>query len=162
MSSSPESASESAPASPVSPSAGHESADEAPNDYRSESDLSEFNETAAVPLRDSASPPQSPAAHESSEDAEAEPDLNDHIESSEDEAQASDDADYDIEESPAPSQSDANRESRSTSQDSRRAPKRKAVVEEDDYIRENPELYGLRRSVRWLTSTQFLPANVYP
>lgn len=148
MSSSPESAPESAPASPVSPSAAAESADEVPSDHRSESDLSEFNETVAVPLRDSASPPQSPAAHESSEDAEAEPDSNDHIESSEDEAQASDDADYDLEESPAPSQSDANRESRSTSHESRRVPKRKAVVEEDEYIRENPELYGLRRSSR--------------
>lgn len=143
MSSSPESAS----AGPDSPLTAPIHADVSQNGYRSESDLSEVNETAPVPARDSTSPSPSPTGHEYSEDAEAELDLNDAAESSEDQAQASDDADYDMEESLAASQSDEHRDDRSTSRESRRALKRKAVVEEDDYIRENPELYGLRRSV---------------
>jgi chromodomain-helicase-DNA-binding protein 1 len=83
---------------------------------------------------------------------EAELDSNNPAESGEDEAQASDDADYDMEETPAASQSDDHHDERSTSHESRRVPKRKAGAEEDDYIRENPELYGLRRSVSWTTS----------
>ncbi|KAI1180668.1 CHD1-like protein [Nemania sp. FL0916] len=144
MSSSPESAF----AGPESPSAAPSDIDVVPNDHGSESDSLEANETTAIPARDSASPSPSPASHESSEDAEAELDLNNPVESSDDQAQASDDADYDIEESPAPSQSDEHRDDRSTSHESRRASKRKAVAEEDEYIRENPELYGLRRSSR--------------
>jgi len=141
MSSSPESASGDPGASPAASTNG----DIALHDRASESDLSDTNETNARPTRDSSSP--SPTSHESSNDAEAELDLNDTVESSEDELQASDDADYDMEETPAASQSDDNRDERSTSNESRRAPKRKAGAEEDDYIRENPELYGLRRSV---------------
>lgn len=60
---------------------------------------------------------------------------------------ASEDAEFDMEESP-PSQHDDVAEARSTSSDSSRAPKRKAAnVDEDDFMRANPELYGLRRSV---------------
>ncbi|KAI0408930.1 P-loop containing nucleoside triphosphate hydrolase protein [Xylaria palmicola] len=118
------------------------------NDRGSESDLSEANETIAVPTRVSTSPSPSPSVHESSDDAEVEPDLNDPVESSENEAQASDDADYDMEESAAASQSDDHRDDRSTSRESRRPPKRKAASEEEEYMRENPELYGLRRSSR--------------
>ncbi|KAI1202343.1 CHD1-like protein [Nemania serpens] len=148
MSSSPESAS----AGPDSPSGPPTGTDVIPNGRGSESDLSEVNEATAVPTRDSASPSPSPspspASHKSSDDAEAELDLNEPIESSDDQAQASDDADYDIEESQAASQSEEHRDDRSTSRESRRAPKRKAPAEEDEYIRENPELYGLRRSSR--------------
>lgn len=151
MSSSPESAS----AGLDSPSGAPAGVDAIPDGHGSESDLSEANDTTAVPARDSASPSPSPSAspspspasHKSSEDAEAELDLNDPAESSEDQAQASDDADYDLEESQAASQSEEHRDDRSTSRESRRAPKRKAPAEEDEYIRENPELYGLRRSV---------------
>ncbi|KAI1337451.1 P-loop containing nucleoside triphosphate hydrolase protein [Xylariaceae sp. FL0016] len=116
------------------------------DDRASESDLSEVNETAAVP--DSSSPSPSPIHHESDQDAEAEPDFENAAESSNDEGNASDDADFDMEDSPAPSHSDVAQDERSTSDDSRRPAKRKAPVEEDDYIRENPELYGLRRSSR--------------
>ncbi|KAI1295842.1 CHD1-like protein [Xylaria venustula] len=144
MSSSPE------PASPGhdSSSAAAIDADVLINDHGSQSDLSEVNEAIAVPTRNSTSPPPSPTGHESSEDAEAELDIHDPVESSGDEAQASDDGDYDMEESAAASQSDELRDDRSASHESRRAPKRKAVAEEDEYIRENPELYGLRRSSR--------------
>ena len=48
---------------------------------------------------------------------------------------------------------------RSASHDSRRASKRKITLEDDEYIANNPELYGLRRSVRipssWIDLTRF-------
>ncbi|KAH9903966.1 P-loop containing nucleoside triphosphate hydrolase protein [Xylariomycetidae sp. FL2044] len=115
------------------------------DDRVSESDLSDVNENAA--LRDSDSP--SPAHPQSSHDAAHEVEYQDPIESSDNEDNnASDDADFDMEDSPAASPSDAPRDDVSSSNGSRRAPKRKAAVEEDEYIRENPELYGLRRSSR--------------
>ncbi|KAI1817790.1 P-loop containing nucleoside triphosphate hydrolase protein [Poronia punctata] len=141
MSSSPESAS----GDPGASSAASTNGDVVLHERASESDLSEVNEATTRRARNSASP--SPANRQSSEDVEMEHDMNDPAESSEEEAQASDDADFDMEESPASPQSDDHDE-RSTSHESRRAPKRKAGVEEDDYIRENPELYGLRRSSR--------------
>jgi chromodomain-helicase-DNA-binding protein 1 len=60
---------------------------------------------------------------------------------------ASDDGDFDMEESVA-SQHDDAEDMRASSTDSNRVPKRKANVAEDEYIKANPELYGLRRSVR--------------
>lgn len=60
---------------------------------------------------------------------------------------ASEDADFDVQPSPQ-SQPDEAMEDRPSSSDSNRAPKRKAAVVEDDFMRANPELYGLRRSVR--------------
>ena len=58
---------------------------------------------------------------------------------------ASDDEDFEID-SPPRSVS-APRESRSASEESRRPPKRKVGVEDDEDIMNNPELYGIRRSV---------------
>ena len=63
----------------------------------------------------------------------------------EDDAAGSDDGDFDMETPPlvdARSPDDA----RSSSQDSQRNGKRKAGADHDDYMLENPELYGLRRS----------------
>lgn len=60
---------------------------------------------------------------------------------------ASDDGDFDMEESVL-SQNEDVIEDRASSTDSARTSKRKAPVEEEDYIKANPELYGLRRSVR--------------
>ena len=61
----------------------------------------------------------------------------------------SDDADFDMAESVASATSDPNNDQAASSNDSQRAPKRKApLAQEDDYIRNDPELYGLRRSVR--------------
>lgn len=60
----------------------------------------------------------------------------------------SEDADFDMEESPAASHSDAAQDERSMSNDSRQSSKRKVTNDEEDYINANPELYGLRRSVR--------------
>lgn len=60
---------------------------------------------------------------------------------------ASDDADFDMHDSP-PSQPDEAQPTRASSVESQRAPKRKAPAAEDEFIKANPELYGLRRSVR--------------
>lgn len=59
---------------------------------------------------------------------------------------AFEDGEFDMEESP-PSQHDDAVETRSSSSGSQQASKRKVSAAEDQYMRENPELYGLRRSV---------------
>ncbi len=62
----------------------------------------------------------------------------------------SDDADFDMADSLASGQSDHDGDQRSSSNDSQRTPKRKAgPALDDDFIRNDPELYGLRRSVRY-------------
>jgi chromodomain-helicase-DNA-binding protein 1 len=62
---------------------------------------------------------------------------------------ASGDADFDMVDSPASAQNISENRERASSSESRSATKRKAShLVEDDYMRENPELYGLRRSVR--------------
>lgn len=62
------------------------------------------------------------------------------------------DGDYDSE-SPPPGQAESDDDARSSvSQESSRPSKRKASTEGDDYITQNPELYGLRRSVRGIIS----------
>ena len=66
--------------------------------------------------------------------------------SNNDDAAGSEDADYDME-TPPPLEAGDRREERSLSQDSRRPAKRKAGLEDDEHIMNNPELYGLRRSV---------------
>ncbi|KAF7547886.1 hypothetical protein G7046_g8864 [Stylonectria norvegica] len=60
---------------------------------------------------------------------------------------ASQDGDFDMEES-LPSQNDDPVEEPASSSDSDRAPKRKVPVGEDEFMKANPELYGLRRSTR--------------
>jgi chromodomain-helicase-DNA-binding protein 1 len=89
----------------------------------------------------------------SDEDAPGEQDDTDEhmasdTESSDDEdADGEADGDYDSE-SPAPAEVDGRHSRSSSSDDSSRPPKRKASVEDDEHITQNPELYGLRRSVR--------------
>lgn len=60
---------------------------------------------------------------------------------------ASEDADFDMQESPPSHHEDDAIRERGSSVDSSRGPKRKAAVVEDEFMRANPELYGLRRSV---------------
>jgi hypothetical protein len=112
--------------------------------HQSESDLSEVNDTViAHPLR-----PASAVGHDSPAEENVYAEEQDAIESSDsDNDHVSEDADFDMEESPAPSQSDAAQDDRSTSNDSRPTAKRKVANEEEDFINANPELYGLRRSV---------------
>ncbi|KAI0388031.1 P-loop containing nucleoside triphosphate hydrolase protein [Hypomontagnella monticulosa] len=115
------------------------------DDRVSESDLSDVNDNTAP----AASSSSSPTPDRSLRDPEPDQDSPTGVQSSDnDDNNASDDADFDMEDSPAPSQSDAPQDETSTSNSSRRATKRKAGVDEDEYIRENPELYGLRRSSR--------------
>ena len=61
----------------------------------------------------------------------------------------SDDADFDMAESVASANSDDGLNQPASSNGSHRTPKRKApAASEDDFMRNDPELYGLRRSVR--------------
>lgn len=63
---------------------------------------------------------------------------------------ASHDADFEMhQDPPSPQDHDDEPRPRASSSDSNQASKRKASFEEEEYIRANPELYGLRRSV-WL------------
>lgn len=64
------------------------------------------------------------------------------------------DGDYDSE-SPPPEQAESDDARSSVSQESSRPSKRKASAEGDDFITQNPELYGLRRSVRGLAHLSF-------
>lgn len=62
---------------------------------------------------------------------------------------ASHDADFEMQhDAPSPTDHDDEPRGRASSSDSTQAPKRKASFDEEEYIRANPELYGLRRSVR--------------
>ena len=63
-----------------------------------------------------------------------------------DPSMGSDDGDFEMD-SPIPAEHGA-LETRSSSEESRRPPKRKAGIEDDEDIMNNPELYGIRRSVR--------------
>lgn len=72
---------------------------------------------------------------------------------------AQDDADFDAAGSPASAQSNDSAD-RAASASTRPAAKRKAALAiEDEYMRENPELYGLRRSVRYSSLPLVLVAN---
>ncbi|KAI0900136.1 P-loop containing nucleoside triphosphate hydrolase protein [Annulohypoxylon nitens] len=117
------------------------------DDRASESDLSDVNDNAAARASSSSS---SPINNQPSRITEQDLDSQGGAESSDNDEpnNASEDADFDMEDSPAPSQSDAHHDETSTSNSSRRAPKRKVTADEEDYMRENPELYGLRRSSR--------------
>jgi len=120
-------------------------------DAVSDSDLSDVRD---VVVADPVARASSSSGDEMPTYTEAVPDISDsenQSESDSPEDNASDDGDYDMDDSPPSPQSDGADDTRSSSQASRRASKRKAAVEED-YIQQNPELYGLRRSV-WI----FLP-----
>lgn len=113
--------------------------DDAP--YESESDLSDV----ANHIVDEPSP-ATPSSHHSEQGAQ-DSDASDS--SAADARDESDDAEYDMEDSLPEAPASAAREDRSTSVESRRPAKRKLGVE-DEHMLANPELYGLRRSVRGL------------
>ncbi len=128
---------------------GHTSPLEAPTltnedaPYDSESDLSEV----ANPIVEEPSP--APSINHQSEFGAEDTDASES--SAADVQDESDDADFDMEDSPPPAAPGGGSQDRSTSPESRRPPKRKLNAE-DEHILANPELYGLRRSVRdcWL------------
>ena len=64
----------------------------------------------------------------------------------EDDALGSDDGDFDLE-SPPPAKPDIALDELSSSEESNKHGKRKTGVEQDEHMMNNPELYGLRRSV---------------
>lgn len=68
-------------------------------------------------------------------------------EESEEDAIGEDDPDYDMITPPVANRGSLN-DAHSSSEESPRQRKRKVGVEPDDYILNDPELYGLRRSVR--------------
>lgn len=108
----------------------------------SESDLSD------APVPDVDSPrSESPEEADQTADIGRADDFDDPSSSSEEDAPNDGDFD-DAADAPSPASNEDHLEA-ATSDDSRTAPKRKAApaMDEDDYIRINPELYGLRRSV---------------
>jgi chromodomain-helicase-DNA-binding protein 1 len=130
--------------SPLPLSNGHDAAlarsspsnDDAPGE--SESELSDV----ANPPVDEASPSSS---NRPSDFGGRDTDASD---ASGDEAQdQEDDGDFDMDDTPAATALNGERTERSSSVESRRPAKRKAGIEQDRYFLENPELYGLRRSV---------------
>jgi chromodomain-helicase-DNA-binding protein 1 len=116
------------------------------NDNRSESDLSEAQPAAAgVPSPDSADAVGSP---------DEGPELGQGESSDSSDNDAPDDGDFDAAGSPGSVQSNVDGD-HTASASARPAPKRKAAQAiEDEFMRENPELYGLRRSVRLSLTTR--------
>ena len=119
----------------------------------SESDLSEVTD-----------PPNAPAAcsnAEQNDDGE-----NSQIRASEDEssqdedALGSDDPDYDMA-TPPTGNAGSRGDDRSSSQESPRQRKRKAGPEHEDFMLNDPELYGLRRSVSQCLSIPRRSTNQY-
>lgn len=106
---------------------------------RSESELSDLND---IP------PPRSePQEAVPSDDDDALHDMATSEMDEDDDAPGEEDADYDVE-SPPLEQSGAKEHDRSTSEDSMKPGKRKSDADDDEFMKQNPELYGLRRSVR--------------
>ncbi len=114
------------------------------NGIASESDLSDVS--AARPAQAEAPSPDAADSPDEKPDVTLEgvSEASDSADDNED--NQDEDADFDMADSPASAQSDGDKLDSSTI-DARPASKRKAVME-DEFMRENPELYGLRRSVR--------------
>lgn len=155
MSASPESSPVNGHASPTPESSV---ANGVASGHQSESDLSDVepNYAGAASRSDSPDPEdeddddddEAPVVDDF-EDEPSEPSDNDASEDADfDDVQSDADADADGDADPDVVAADPEEPEDSESGDSRHAPKRKAsVVAEDDYMRSNPELYGLRRSV---------------
>lgn len=109
---------------------------------RSESELSEVNDAVSSTLPPAIAHPE---AHSEDEDMQ-----DDAASASEDEEDAagSEDADYDVGTPQSAQSNDSRRNSISSSSSSSQPRKRKVEVDDDKFMQENPELYGLRRSVR--------------
>ena len=107
-----------------------------PSRPRSESELSDLNDLP---------PPRSAPQDAAASDDDAIHDMATSEMDEDEDAPGEEDADYDAE-SPPPEA--GMRHDRSLSEESTRPGKRKSEeVDDDDFIKQNPELYGLRRSV---------------
>lgn len=120
----------------------------------SDSDMSNVLEDAvAEPASDADAP---------GEDDDEDVEMAQDSDSSDDvDAEGEADGDYDSE-SPPPEQAESDDARSSASQESSRPSKRKASPGGDDYITQNPELYGLRRSVRGIPPLPCPSANCSP
>lgn len=110
--------------------------------YESDSDLSEARDPP--PAADTSLSTDSTPQHQS-EFGNQDIEFSDPSEA--EDGDASEDGDFDVDDSPAIAPSHNYQADRSSSHDSRRPPKRKQAIEDDEFIKANPELYGLRRSV---------------
>ena len=104
----------------------------------SESDLSEADD---APNASSSSHPEGEEDDQNAPDQKMTPETP-----HEEDGVGSDDAEYDMETPPLADRG-LTPDERSSSEDSRRLAKRKVGVEQDDFMNNDPELYGLRRSV---------------
>lgn len=110
----------------------------------SDSDLSDVNDTASTHhvLAD--------AHHDEESGNEDVQDMATSPSDGEEDAAGSEDADYAAPESPPSPQSNESRRNSTSSESSSQSRKRKVDVDDEQYMQKNPELYGLRRSVRGL------------
>ncbi|GAB7364406.1 hypothetical protein MBLNU230_g4949t1 [Neophaeotheca triangularis] len=116
-------------------------ADPSPQPTRSESDLSDVNDISTT------LPTESRQDENAASEDDAMHDMATSDEGDSADAAGEEDADFD-EEAPSPEPASGMRHDRSGSDDSQRSSKRKAgEVDDDEYMKQNPELYGLRRSV---------------
>jgi chromodomain-helicase-DNA-binding protein 1 len=110
--------------------------------HHSDSDLSDAQEPAAI---DPSSDIDAPGDEYDDDDDDAAAAVSDS--SADVDADGEPDGDYDSE-SPPSEHAPSSRARSLSSQGSPRPLKRKASEDKDNYITQNPELYGLRRSVR--------------
>lgn len=114
-----------------------------PQPPRSESELSDINDLPTTTISSITGPDD---VDHSDDDA-----IHDMATSELDEdedAPGEEDAEFD-EETPPPEAADGMRHDRSLSEESLRPGKRKAeMIDDEEYMKQDPELYGLRRSVR--------------
>ena len=112
-----------------------------PRPQRSESELSDAGDIPTTAITSiSEHPPQEPSDDDAIHDM-----ATSELDEDED-AEGEEDADFD-EETPPPEPANGMRHDRSSSEDSVRPGKRKAPVDDEEFMKQNPELYGLRRSV---------------
>jgi hypothetical protein len=107
----------------------------------SDSDLSDPNDAADHPSYAEHADPLSDDEQDAPADSSVAEDL------SGDDGSSDADADYDMEESPLPTNGAHAHDERAMSSESADAPRGSGDIDEKDYMKENPELYGLRRSV---------------
>ena len=105
----------------------------------SESDLSEATDIPNAP-------PTLPNSEQNDNGENGRMRASDDESSQDEDAVGSDDPDYDMA-TPPTGNAGSHGDDRSSTQDSPRQRKRKAVPEHEDYMLNDPELYGLRRSV---------------
>jgi len=121
--------------------------DSPPRRAGSESPLSDVNDlpTTASHMDDQ--------THEEASDDSAMQDMATSEVEEEDEVAEEQDADFD-EETPPPEASNGMRHDGSSSEEDVRSGKRRGTVDDEQYMKQNPELYGLRRSVRMILHPQ--------